>query len=320
MSRPAAAHTRSTERLVGSRRASRPRSTSRSAGRKHCLATQRGGQELGGVEGVAARPLHDRGEERVRERVGGVRDEQPLDVLGRQRLELQHGAGEAGREPVQMVAGSNLVAPIRHEHENVPLGDRMDEVGDEIQRRLVGPVEVFEHEHDRVSGSESIEDREHLLEEAQAVVGPTVLVARYRRVRGQLGDEPGQLAQSDVELRARDLGRDRAQRVDERKVREPGADELDGTSPQHARAARAWVLCELGDEPRLADPGRARDQHGAAVTVPRRVERPHESRQLVDAAREPEPWMTVGGSALRGDSTLWWSSRASSSSLAWFRI
>ena len=80
---------------LGSSRATSAEQHVPQRGRQRRLAAGGGRQQLAREERVAPRPRDDRGHERLRQRVGGVRDERPRR-LARERLELQHGAGEAG--------------------------------------------------------------------------------------------------------------------------------------------------------------------------------------------------------------------------------
>jgi hypothetical protein len=105
------------------------------------------------------------------------------------------------------------------------------EEDEEIQRGRVGPVNVFEHDQDRRPLDEQ---RQRVLEHAQ--------------LRGRLC---AGLAE-------------RTERIDERLVRQLGADEVDRASEQHLEAQVACACCELGREARLADSRLPRDEGGRA--------------------------------------------------------
>ena len=163
-------------------------------------------------------------------------------------------------------------------------------------------MEILQREHDRPLRTELLEHEEDLLEQPQPRVRPVRVAFRAPRV-GQLRDEPGQLPQLARE--GGELGRvaDRPQSLDEGKVGEPHAHELDAPALEDGRSAAPRPLAELGDEPRLADPGAAADQHRAPVASARRVEQRLELRELVEAPDEALR-CRGGGRAPRADGRL----------------
>jgi hypothetical protein len=92
-----------------------------------------------------------------------------------------------------------------------------------------------------------------------------------------------------AKLEAQTLGhiaRDRTQRVHERRVRKDRAAELQAASGEHPGAIRHRARLELADEPALAHPGLARDEHERRDTGGRAGERRIQDRQLGRPADE----------------------------------
>ena len=192
---------------------------------------------------------------------------------------------QAGGDALQRVGGPHLVAAVGQQEEQAPVGRRVGEEGDEVERRLVGPVQVLEHEHDRCLGAEPADHRERLLEQAQARVGAGAAGECARLVARRAGEQPRQLARTFQLRRARE----RAQRLDERQVGQARADELDAAADQHGRAAVLRPRRDLADHAALADPGRARDEHGPPVAQGGLAEHRVQRGQLLLAADEAGP-------------------------------
>jgi hypothetical protein len=121
----------------------------------------------------------------------------------------------------------------------------------------VGPVEVLEHQQHRRRGGARAEQVERLLEHPQ-------LGARRRHVGP----------------------RERAQRLQERLVRQLRADQVDRPSEQDLEPGVAGSCRQLGREPGLADARLAGDEHGRAPVGPRRLEGALEPPELAFASDE----------------------------------
>ena len=151
-------------------------------------------------------------------------------------------------------------------------------------------MQVLEHEHDRLHAAQPLDQRQQRLEDARLLrvvaVGGGVRRAelrhqlRERRARG--GREPV----GDVGAALDQLAGDRAQRVDQRRVRDRGPAQLQAVADEHARAGVARAGFELGDEPALADAGLAGDEGEGGNARRRAAERAVESGELVRAADE----------------------------------
>ncbi len=145
----------------------------------------------------------------------------------------------------------------------------------QLQRRAVGPVQVVEHEHHRRVGADLAQQRAHGVEEAEAL---RVGVGARDRARGDVRGRRAELRQQDRELRGA-RPQPVAQGV-QRRARRPSAQHLHHrlirrqrllveAPVEDDRAALVGLARELGREPRLADPGVAREQHQCALAVGR---------------------------------------------------
>ena len=200
----------------------------------------RGGEELLGVEGVALRarvqPLDQLGIGLVVEDpdqlVGHLVAREPLE-----RHPLDAGrALELGEDGAQRVAAVELVRPVRGEQEE-RLGPRVaDEEDEEVARGGVGPMEVLDHQRD---GAEAVEQRQQSLEHLRLAV----------RVGNRLAE--------------------RSQRLDERRVGERRAAELQAVTDEDGHAG---VRFELGHQTGLADARLARHEREGGRAIERRVE------------------------------------------------
>ena len=200
-----------------------------------------GREQLLGEEWIAARALRDR------TRTPGV-GEQRDHVLVRERGELEvsarSGAPRALDEPAQGLS-------MRAEQDDSLVSEVVREEDDQVERRRVGPVQVFEHQQHRIG-----------------VIG-----------------EPRQRGLEHTQLRA-GLARERTERFDERLVRQLGADEIDRAADPDGESAVASARRDLGGEPRLADARLTRDEHSPAAPRLRRVEHALELFQLACAPDE----------------------------------
>ena len=107
---------------------------------------------------------------------------------------------------------------------------------DQVERGRIGPVHVLEDQDDGRLRPAVAQLRERLLEHAQLRA-------------------PAKLA-------------DRTQRLHERLERQLRADEVDRAPDEHLDPGVARPPRELGDQPRLADPGLALHEDGRAVFRP----------------------------------------------------
>ena len=159
-----------------------------------------------------------------------------------------------------------LVA-VRREEEDPPEIRVAGQVANQQQRRLVGPVQIVEHEQDRRRGTQLGQEQRDRFEHAEPHrlrVAPARSddtrnpVAQFRHQRAELGRAPAQPVLDRVGGQRVQVG---AQCLRDRLVRPQCL--LVAAPEQHRAAALVGGGGELGREPRLADPGLTTDQHQA---------------------------------------------------------
>ena len=132
------------------------------------------------------------------------------DLLG------QPLAQEAGQHAAERAPGLELGVAIGPHHEHRDLRQPLRRVLHEQQRRFVGPVEVFEHEHERFRARGALDELgDHCTQQVVAL-----LLGRQRHRVGnvrvaypQLGHELGDLGRVLPERLAERLGRNLARRL-----------------------------------------------------------------------------------------------------------
>ena len=132
------------------------------------------GEQLLGEQRVAlaarVQALEQLGVGRAAEDVG----EQVAELLARQPRELDPArarvALELGEQRAQRVAAVQLVGAVGGDHQH-PLGPQAArEEDEEGARRAVGPVDVLQHERERLLAAELVEQREQRLEQLRLAV------------------------------------------------------------------------------------------------------------------------------------------------------
>ncbi len=219
------------------------------------------------------RVVHGANERRRRCRFE-VRGEQRGEVGGLQRpdreLVQQAGAPQLVAQPAQPVVAGEAVGAVGGDDEDAGAGERLGERRQELERRLVGAVQVVEHDEDRRVPGEMGQGAADRLEE--------------RRPVGRGGGD-AELGQDHREVRSeRPAARERvrfgpqavAQRGDDRPVRRAAA--VARRADQHERVAAACG--ELGRQPRLADARLAGEQDEAAAAGAGAVECRDEALEL----------------------------------------
>ena len=199
--------------------------------------------------------------------VGEQRIDELLAVGLAERLQLDRGRAQAAAAP----AGPEVeqLGPREADDQEGRILDPLGQVLDEIEQRLLGPVDVLEHEHERLRGGE-------LGRPLARCPGDLLLAAlgldslqHARRERQQVGD--GVVAAAGAELRhglldrvvVGDPGRD-LHHLGQRPVGDPLA-VRQGASGEHRRALDAGD--ELAHEPALAHAGLAVDREDVRALV-----------------------------------------------------
>ena len=150
--------------------------------------------------------------------------------------------------------------------------DRAHHVREQQRRRLVRPVQVLQHQHDRPRLRRVREQRAGRLEQAVPLALRVAAdrLGEIRQPARELGNESGELAAVRADLAAQHLRRQRrdvpAERLDERLI---GDQQLLVTAAeQHRRALLVCGVSELARQPRLADPRIAGDHREPSRPTP----------------------------------------------------
>ena len=265
--------------------------------REVVLAARGGRRKLDREERVALRASAHRCRQLSGQRLIDARGDEGLDVLVGERPELNHdgasGPAKPGAEAVQRMLGRDRVAAVGRDDEHAAPLDRVREVGDEIERRSVGPVQILEQQNDRSAPADVLEDGEHLGEQTQLRRG-SVAVRGERGAVGEVGMQARQLVQLVADLAEVGRAAERAERLDEREIGQARADEVDAAAAEDRRPLAARPGCELRCQDGLADPRRAGDQRGRAEAPGGRLEGHLQPLQLVGAPDEHVGHVVVG--------------------------
>ena len=202
---------------------------------------------------LPARPFEERGDA-----VLGEAAEQ--DLLG------QPLAQEVGEHGGERAAGLELGVAVGPDDEHRDLRQPLRQVLDQEQRRLVGPVQVLEDEHQRRVARGALDELGDAVQQVAAL-----LLGRQRHRLGdvgvadaQLGHELGDLGRVLAERLAQHLGRHLARRLlDVLDGGQVGRRALlvDAVAGEHAQTEPPRLGGRLLDEARLADAGLAADEH-----------------------------------------------------------
>ena len=203
-----------------------------------------GREQLLGVERVALAALEQPvgelvGRRRVEDR-GDLRD-QLVAAEAREAEAVDAGrALELGQQRPQRMAAVQLVRAVGDDERERLVARAAHEEGEEVARRLVGPVQVLEHEHDGLDAAQALDQREQRLEHAR-LVGAVAFGSGARRaeLRHQLGERRARGRRErlgEIGAALDKLAGDRPQRVDQRRVRDRRAAQLQAVADEHARA------------------------------------------------------------------------------------
>jgi hypothetical protein len=224
-----------------------------------------------------------------------------LELSAGQRLErdLPHrhtAAASSVGERVDRVAPRGHTA-CEHEQQRQPL-DPPREVGDQLERRRIGEVDVVEQQHERPVGGGVLGQLDRRLEQPRAGELGRHLGRRDPRSpepRRQRRRQPRQLlGPAGLGGRRLELARQPGQQLHPRPERRPTA-EVGGGAAGGARPVRAGAAEQLERQPRLPDPGLTGDDRDPAG--PRSYGGPEvrERGEVVVAADERRPFGGGGG-------------------------
>ena len=137
--------------------------------------------------------------------------------------------------------------------------------------------------------AEPLHQRQQRLEQASLAHAVLLLLARPARGAAELREQLGQgVARPGRERvgQRRAVTRERAQRADDRRIRDLLAGQLEALADQHVRAGRARPCLELAQQAGLADAGLAADESERRPAGGRALERRSEHAELARAADE----------------------------------
>jgi hypothetical protein len=236
--------------------------------------------------------VHERHQLRWGLGTGAAFEERRDSLFGQateQELVGQAVAQQLGKHGGQGTSGLETRVAVGPHGEDGELRDPLGHVADQEQRRLVGPVEIFVHEHQRGRARGALHELGDTVEQVAAL-----LLGRERDglrdvriARPQLGDELGDLGGVVAERLAERLGRHLAGRLLE--VLDDGqvgrrALLVDRVAGEHAQTEPPRLGGRLFDETRLPDAGLAADQH----------ERTCPLACALDGSEQPRPLLTAG--------------------------
>ena len=158
--------------------------------------------------------------------------EQVGELVARQARQLDPArarvALELGEQRAQRVAAVQLVGAVGRDHEHALGPQAAGEEDEEGARRAVGPVDVLEHERERLLAAEQVEQRQQRLEQAR--------LAARRLVGAQLARRRGCAAAAELRQQRGEL-RAHARRAARRAPCRPRARASAGRSRSGRRAA-----------------------------------------------------------------------------------
>ena len=257
--------------------------------------------ELVDEERVAGARLVDRRDELRRDRLGlagaaqpaGARGGELADLVAAEALQRQPGgrAREAAERGGELGARVRLGVAVGGDRQQRDVGQRARDELERQQRGGIGPVQVVEHDDERLALGGGGQQRGERVEEPEArlvgvQLGGAGGLAERRGELGQQAGDPGRAGAERGGQRARSPPRgERAADLHPRPVGGRAA-AVPAAAPRPRRAARGGVLDELARERGLADARLAGQQHEAAAAVQRGVEGRLELRKLAPAPHQ----------------------------------
>ena len=209
-----------------------------------------GREQLFGEEGVSVRAFERLVDELARGGFAADGRDQLGDLVTVEAREIEAVRGtrtvELGEHRPERMAAVEVVGAERADHEHARVAQVAREEHEEVTRRVIGPVQVFEHEQRRHDVAEALQRAEQVFEEGGAVVDVVVRPPR------ELGEQAG-----ERRLRVADHQRlgvrieaavQVAQRLDHRTERHRPVDELEAGARRDQPARGLDVGSQLADE------------------------------------------------------------------------
>ena len=214
--------------------------------------------------------------------------DQLVGVALRQRLQPQLAHAAVARRRLERGEHRCRELPVaeRQRAEDPRGRGSPQQVHEELERRLVRPVQVIEDDDQRLPGGERHEQRAHRAMGAEALV----LQRGERHVgRGDGGQHPRQLGQALAHQLLQPAGCERRDVIVERG--HPDAERelllhLRAAAHEHQAAAGVGAVGQLGQQARLAAAGLAAHHHPAHAGRAQTVERRGQAGELRAASNE----------------------------------
>ena len=254
-----------------------------------------GGDQLLGEERIAVGPAGDRIDQRLRRRPARdgrqqldelvaleTPDVDPLDTR------LTFGLGQPARQRMPAV---ELIGAEGPDDQEAFVASVSGEEREQVSGRAIGPVEVFDDQHDGRTLAQATKEPQDPFEDAglepfDLLPGPRIIAGDDRQLR----DEPGQLGEcrsrSQGDTAWVDIADQGAERLDDRAEREPVVSDGDGPALEDQPVAIAQTGRGLGDETGLADPRLTADEDQRGSPGRGDVGRLDERLELVRASDE----------------------------------
>jgi hypothetical protein len=181
---------------------------------------------------------------------------------------------EVGAHATHRMAARDLVAAIGAEQEQRLALERPGQRGQQLQGRVVGPVQIIEEDNGGRAPGDRGKGPAQRLEEGRAVA--------LRGRRPKLGEQAGEVAGERGADQQRGLiAQPGAQRGGDRAIRDGTLNDRLATEDVEVSGGERFI-----DEPRLADARLARQQQQAALTIVERGQRRRQHAQFAFAPHE----------------------------------
>ena len=259
-----------------------PRRLGRHRAARGVLARQLLQEERVPAAGLVDLAAHGTGDLGAEQRLGVGEGQRAERVLDHRAVALRGGQGGRQQRPDRR-------GPEGERERHAPARRPPQQVRDELQRGVVGPVQVVERDHDR------LDLRERLEQDADGAVRAVALVLQAGRDAADGRQDRGELGQLVADQPLQPVDAEELGVLGQRVL--PDAEgqlalELGRAAGQHQRSGPVGAGRQLVEQARLADPALAREgQHGAAP-APEFFERGVDGRDLGPA---PEQRSVEGG-------------------------
>jgi hypothetical protein len=211
------------------------------------------------------------------------------DLIARERCQVDplHAArGEQlCEERSQRMAAVQLVAAVGDDEQQTLVAHAARQEEQQVPRGAIGPMQVLDHDRERLLFGKPLEDSEQELEQPRLADRAQAEALRAwdgasSELREQTDHLAAGLAEDSVELVVVEVAGEVAQRRDDRRERDLTLAQLDALAREGQPAVERDPLGERVHEPALADAGLAGDHDHAGCALGGSFDRRFERRQL----------------------------------------